>query len=99
MSSAPLRDETHVEQRQSKLLDSLKKAAFVIGTALVVFVAARNSITWHLEQFWGASGDFWQTQWAKIHNLFGGDPFNLAIYGKHKKIIIIRSRFFICDHF
>lgn len=28
------------------LLDSVKKTAFVVGTALLVFAAARNSITW-----------------------------------------------------
>ncbi len=27
-------------------VDSIRKAAYVIGTALVVFVAARNTITW-----------------------------------------------------
>lgn len=29
-----------------QLLDSLRKAAFVVGSALLIFAAARNTITW-----------------------------------------------------
>ncbi|XP_064608320.1 fatty acid hydroxylase domain-containing protein 2-like [Liolophura sinensis] len=74
-------------QSQSKhpkvvhLLDSVKKTAFVVGTALLVFAAARNSITWHLQQFWGASGDFWQRQWTFIYQLFGEDDVFIGIWG------------------
>lgn len=35
----------------------------------------------HLQRFWGASGDFWQSQWDKILDTFGEDPYYLFIYG------------------
>uniref|UniRef100_UPI00358F9596 fatty acid hydroxylase domain-containing protein 2 isoform X2 n=1 Tax=Myxine glutinosa TaxID=7769 RepID=UPI00358F9596 len=59
--------------------DSIKKAAFVIGSSLLIFAAARNSITWHLQQFWGASGDFWQAQWTKFYDWFEGDAWTLHL--------------------
>lgn len=27
--------------------------------------------TRHLQSFWGASGDFWQSQWDKFIDMFG----------------------------
>ena len=32
-------------------LDSVKKAAFVVGTSLIVFIAVRNSLIWQVESF------------------------------------------------
>jgi len=72
--------ENNLRQRQ-QLYDSVKKAAFVIGTALTVFIALRNSITWQLQKLWGASGNFWQSQWETIFEWSGGDAFNLGFYG------------------
>lgn len=63
------------------LLSSLRSVLFVISSALIGFAAARNSLTWHLQKFWGASGDFWQAQWDKILDTFGEDPFSLWLYG------------------
>lgn len=63
------------------LLSSLRSVLFVVSSALIGFAAARNSLTWHLQKFWGASGDFWQAQWDKILDTFGEDPFYLWIYG------------------
>jgi sterol desaturase/sphingolipid hydroxylase (fatty acid hydroxylase superfamily) len=63
------------------LVSSLKSTLFVVGTALIVFVAARNSITWHLQRFWGASGDFWQRQYEKVYNYFEGNEFMIAVVG------------------
>lgn len=68
-------------QRKSDFFDSLKKAIFVIGTSLIIFVAARNSLTWHCQQIWGASGDLWQTGWLRVYELFGGNERNIAIFG------------------
>lgn len=72
-----------LQERRESLLDSIKKAAFIVGSALLCFIAARNSITWHVQQFWGASGDFWQSQWVKIHSLCGGDVFMVGVVGNH----------------
>uniref|UniRef100_S4RC55 Uncharacterized protein n=1 Tax=Petromyzon marinus TaxID=7757 RepID=S4RC55_PETMA len=63
--------------KSGQVWDSVQKAAFVLGTGLLVFAAARNTITWHLQQFWGASGDFWQSQWALFYNAYEEEPFKI----------------------
>jgi len=35
----------------------------------------------HLQRFWGASGDFWQSQWDKFLDITGEDPFTLWVVG------------------
>ncbi|XP_063063244.1 fatty acid hydroxylase domain-containing protein 2-like isoform X2 [Engraulis encrasicolus] len=57
---------------QGALWDSVKQAAFFIGSGLFFLVACRNSVMWHLQSFWGASGDFWQTTWSKLLLHFEG---------------------------
>lgn len=64
-----------------QLWDSIRMSVYVIGTALVVFVAARNSITWHLQRFWGASGSYWQSKWDYIYDYFEGNEMEIAMYG------------------
>ncbi|XP_076467485.1 fatty acid hydroxylase domain-containing protein 2-like [Babylonia areolata] len=64
-----------------RLLDSVRSFLFIVGSALLVFIAARNSITWHLQNFWGASGDFWQQQWKNIFLLCGSDPYTVGVVG------------------
>ncbi|KAI1903550.1 hypothetical protein AGOR_G00028340 [Albula goreensis] len=63
------------------LWDSLKKAAFILGSGIFLLAAFGNSVTWHLQRFWGASGDFWQTQWTKFYQLFGGNEWALFFVG------------------
>ena len=65
----------------SDVVTSLKKMLFVLGSVVVVFIALRNSLTLHLQNFWGASGNFWQQQWDNMMSLFGNDPYNLMVYG------------------
>lgn len=72
---------TTTANRRSTLLSSLRSALFVLGTAVIIFAAARNSITWHLQKFWGASGDFWQSQWGLVYNIFGADEFYISVIG------------------
>jgi sterol desaturase/sphingolipid hydroxylase (fatty acid hydroxylase superfamily) len=68
-------------QHNLSILSSLRSVLIVISSALICFAAARNSITWHCQRFWGASGDFWQAQWDKFLDTVGEDPFNLWVYG------------------
>ncbi|RZC36179.1 fatty acid hydroxylase domain-containing protein 2 [Asbolus verrucosus] len=68
-------------QQNPSILSSLRSVLIVVSTALICFAAARNSITWHCQRFWGASGDFWQAQWDKFLDTIGEDPFNLWVYG------------------
>jgi fatty acid hydroxylase domain-containing protein 2 len=62
-------------------IDSIKKFAFIIGSALLVFAAARNTLTWHLQKFWGASGSFWQSQFDSWYIRFGATDFNVVVIG------------------
>lgn len=63
------------------LWDSVKKAAFVIGSGILFLAAFGNSLTWHLQKFWGASGDFWQKQWTKLYEGFEGHDTALFYFG------------------
>ncbi|XP_005988377.1 fatty acid hydroxylase domain-containing protein 2 [Latimeria chalumnae] len=74
-------DSSQPPRQNRQVWDSIKKTVFVLGTGLFVFAAFRNSVTWHLQQFWGASGDFWQTQWGKLHDFFGGNEWALFFLG------------------
>lgn len=35
----------------------------------------------HMQRFWGASGDFWQSQWENICGFFGNEEFNIGVMG------------------
>lgn len=69
------------ESRKNVILSSLRSVVVVLLPFLIVFEAVRNTITWHCQQFWGASANFWQTQWDKILDYVGEDPFTLWVYG------------------
>lgn len=73
--------ERQAEGPRGQLLSSLKSSIFILGTALVVLLAGRNTLTWHLQRFWGASGDFWQGRWEAVESLFGGDAFCRGVWG------------------
>ncbi|XP_064113004.1 fatty acid hydroxylase domain-containing protein 2-like isoform X1 [Macrobrachium nipponense] len=63
------------------LWSTVKKALVILTSLLVVLLALRNTITYHLQHFWGASGNFWQLQWDKFRTLFGNDDCNVLVYG------------------
>ncbi|XP_074467093.1 fatty acid hydroxylase domain-containing protein 2 [Sebastes fasciatus] len=63
------------------LWDSVKKAAVVIGSGILFLAAFGNSLTWHLQRFWGASGDFWQNLWTYLHVSFEGHHTTLFYLG------------------
>ncbi|XP_071786416.1 fatty acid hydroxylase domain-containing protein 2-like [Asterias amurensis] len=65
----------------SQWADTIKKVVFIVGGAIIVFAAACNSLTWHMQSFWGATGDFWNRHWMKIYNAFGGNIFLLSVVG------------------
>ncbi|XP_074865870.1 fatty acid hydroxylase domain-containing protein 2 isoform X2 [Carettochelys insculpta] len=66
---------------EGKLWDSVKTTALILGPGLFMFAAFRNSVTWHLQKFWGASGDFWQAQWEKVYQLLGGNEWAIFLLG------------------
>ncbi|RWS01406.1 hypothetical protein B4U79_12612 [Dinothrombium tinctorium] len=70
-----------LQSKRAQLLSSLKTFVIIIGSLIVALIAFRNTLTWHAQRFWGASGDFWQSQWKNIINLFGNDEFNVCFTG------------------
>ncbi|XP_076273492.1 fatty acid hydroxylase domain-containing protein 2 isoform X1 [Rhynchophorus ferrugineus] len=74
-------DNPFYKDQPNSILSSLGSVLVVISTALIIFAAARNTITWHCQKFWGASGDFWQAQWDKFLDVAGEDPEFLWVYG------------------
>lgn len=75
--------------QQTNLWSSLRSVLVVISTVLIGFAAFRNTLTWHLQRFWGASGDFWQAQWDKILDVFGEDVFTYWVYGSTMLTFIV----------
>ncbi|GFG34542.1 hypothetical protein Cfor_11895 [Coptotermes formosanus] len=67
--------------QQPTLFSSLWSVLFVTSSALIGLAAFRNTLTWHLQRFWGASGDFWQAQWDRLLDVTGEDLFTLWVYG------------------
>jgi len=65
--------------RLTRLFDSVKQTLVILGTAVISFLALRNSIVWHMQQFWGASGDFWQRQWEILYLMFNGNELLLTV--------------------
>uniref|UniRef100_A0A3P8WE23 Fatty acid hydroxylase domain containing 2 n=1 Tax=Cynoglossus semilaevis TaxID=244447 RepID=A0A3P8WE23_CYNSE len=63
------------------LWDSVKKAAFIIGSGILFLAAFGNSLTWHLQRFWGASGHFWQDLWTRLYLAFEGRDAALFFIG------------------
>ncbi|XP_052792488.1 fatty acid hydroxylase domain-containing protein 2-like isoform X2 [Mya arenaria] len=66
-----------VSQSQSKgpkmgrIMDSVKKALYIMGSCLLVFAAARNSFHWQIHRLWGATGSFWQSCWDYMYTHWG----------------------------
>lgn len=60
---------------------SMRRTAFILGSGLLLLVAFWNSVTWHLQRFWGASGHFWQTEWERLLDAFEGREWVLYLTG------------------
>eukprot|EP00090_Calanus_glacialis_P046861 TRINITY_DN9413_c0_g1_i1.p1 TRINITY_DN9413_c0_g1~~TRINITY_DN9413_c0_g1_i1.p1 ORF type:complete len:339 (-),score=79.99 TRINITY_DN9413_c0_g1_i1:68-1084(-) len=60
------------------------KAGFVIGSAALIVICLRNSLTWHVASMWGFAREYvWQNIWDKLLDTVGEDPFNLMFYGTY----------------
>ncbi|XP_026468974.1 fatty acid hydroxylase domain-containing protein 2 isoform X2 [Ctenocephalides felis] len=47
---------------------------------------------WHLQRFWGASGDFWQSRWERVLDVAGDDPFYFwVVYSTALTIVVYWS--------
>ncbi|XP_067012741.1 fatty acid hydroxylase domain-containing protein 2 isoform X2 [Anabrus simplex] len=67
--------------QQTALISSLRSVLFVISSTIIGFAAFRNTLTWHLQRFWGASGDFWQALWDRVLDTFGENPLAFWVFG------------------
>ena len=36
-----------------------------------------------MQEFWGASGDFWQRRWEELYTFFDQDDFLLSVVGEY----------------
>uniref|UniRef100_A0A667H9S6 Fatty acid hydroxylase domain containing 2 n=1 Tax=Lynx canadensis TaxID=61383 RepID=A0A667H9S6_LYNCA len=57
----------------------MKKAAFILGSGLLLLVAFSNSVLGQLQRFWDASGCFQQAQWERLLSTFEGKEWILYI--------------------
>lgn len=71
--------QTQLDPQNPNLLSSLYSFLVIVSFFLVGFAAFRNTLTWHLQRFWGASGDFWQAQWDRFIDFTGEDPATLWV--------------------
>ncbi|XP_052614363.1 fatty acid hydroxylase domain-containing protein 2-like [Peromyscus californicus insignis] len=67
--------------QEGHIWGSMRRTALILGSGLLLSVAFWNSVTWHLQRFWGASGYFWQTQWEKLLSTFEGNEWMLFLIG------------------
>lgn len=80
-----------------RLLDSVKKGLFVLGSALLLFAAARNSFHWHLHHIWGATGSLWQSCWDHVYTKwFNKQDFIILTIGT---TIVTTTVFWLCNLF
>uniref|UniRef100_A0A2K6K5P6 Fatty acid hydroxylase domain containing 2 n=2 Tax=Rhinopithecus TaxID=542827 RepID=A0A2K6K5P6_RHIBE len=68
-------------KQEGHIWGSMRRTAFILGSGLLSFVAFWNSVTWHLQRFWGASGYFWQAQWERLLTTFEGKEWILFFIG------------------
>jgi sterol desaturase/sphingolipid hydroxylase (fatty acid hydroxylase superfamily) len=70
-----------LSSRRAQLLSSLKTFIVILSSSIISFIAFRNTLHWYLQRFWGASGDFWESQWAKVLDRFDHNEFNVGVIG------------------
>nr|KAF6446710.1 fatty acid hydroxylase domain containing 2 [Rousettus aegyptiacus] len=68
-------------KQEGHIWGSMRRTAFILGSGLLLLVAFWNSVTWHLQRFWGASGHFWQAQWERLLSTFEGKEWMLFMMG------------------
>jgi len=64
----------------SNFKGAFAKAAFVLGSLVLVTICLRNSLTWHLARVWGGCREYlWQNMWDMFLDRVGTDHFFLAV--------------------
>ncbi|XP_038056605.1 fatty acid hydroxylase domain-containing protein 2-like [Patiria miniata] len=73
--------EVNKAPERGSMAGSIRMLVVITTSILVVVIAAKNSLTWLLDQFLLASGCFWTRQYEVIYNLFGGNEFLILSLG------------------
>lgn len=63
--------------KKKQVVEAMKR----LFVPMIFVIAFRNSLTWHLQRFWGASGNVWESSYKNIAARFGEE--NIALYGKY----------------
>ncbi|XP_022089654.1 fatty acid hydroxylase domain-containing protein 2-like [Acanthaster planci] len=69
------------DPEKGSMVGSIRMLVVITTSILVVVAAAKNSLTWLLDELLQASGCFWTRQYECVYNLFGGDEFLIASLG------------------
>uniref|UniRef100_H0XG30 Fatty acid hydroxylase domain containing 2 n=1 Tax=Otolemur garnettii TaxID=30611 RepID=H0XG30_OTOGA len=80
--------------QEGHIWGSMRRTVLILGSGLLLFVAFWNSVTWHLQRFWGASGYFWQAQWERLLSTYEGKEWILFI--TDSGATLVPSLFFWC---
>ncbi|XP_021067384.2 fatty acid hydroxylase domain-containing protein 2 [Mus pahari] len=67
--------------QEGHIWSSMRNTTLIQGSGLLLLLVFWNSVTWHLQRFWDASGYFCQTQWEKLLSTFGGYEWILYYIG------------------
>ncbi|OAF71398.1 hypothetical protein A3Q56_00826 [Intoshia linei] len=90
--------------RRCRIVESIVLAAVVIISVCVVMIALLNSIQWHIQRFWGISGNFWNGIYKYLYEHYGKlSPFLFLMFGmglsSHIPFILLNLPLLIIDVF
>ncbi|XP_043453539.1 fatty acid hydroxylase domain-containing protein 2 [Prionailurus viverrinus] len=66
-------------KQEERIWGSMRRAAFILSSGLLLLVAFSNSVSGQLQRFWDASGCFQQAQWERLLSTFEGKEWILYI--------------------
>jgi len=70
-------------KKTNSLLASVGTVCMILTSLGIILVALRNTITLHMENFWGASADFWQQRWDSMLHFADNDQFIVLVLGMY----------------
>ncbi|PIK40907.1 hypothetical protein BSL78_22239 [Apostichopus japonicus] len=74
---------TAMSFKKKQVVEAMKR----LFVPMIFVIAFRNSLTWHLQRFWGASGNVWESSYKNIAARFGEE--NIALYGAAVAVFIV----------
>ncbi|XP_073996594.1 fatty acid hydroxylase domain-containing protein 2 isoform X2 [Rhodnius prolixus] len=74
-------DIAYLSEIPGLLLSFITSCLYIIPPGIILFTFFRNEITGQLQRMWDASGDYWQSKWDWVLDIFGDEPSTYWIYG------------------